>query len=875
MKTDKNIKPPKFFVWILSNLLSDYTKSVLLGDLEEEYFLRIEKGSKFYADCWYIKHTVKSIPKLFSHFVYWGITMFKNYFKIGFRNLSKQKSYSFINVIGLVIGLTSCMIISLFVNFELSYDKYHLDHERIFRVALDIQAKNSNPIFSYTTAQLAPTLKDKYPEVELAARSLTSRNVLVRKDDKIFYEDYFMYADSELLKILNIPLLKGNVEEILNSPQSIVVSEDIAAKYFGEEDPIGNILVINNSQYEITGLLSNSPSNTHLKYQIIASMKILENAEWFTTWSYSQVYTYVKLKEGTDPAEFENKICKIADNYIKDQLEAEGYVFTYFIQNIVDLHLNSYYKGQPLRFEPEPIGNYDSLIIFSIVGLLMLVIASINFMNLTTARSANRAKEVGMRKVIGGKRIQLIFQFLGESATLSFLAFLLSLIATMLLLPLLNEFINNEFKVSDIFTTYNFTTFIVLTILMGILAGSYPAFILSGFRPINVLRSSAILSIKGTIFRKILVVGQFAVSIILIIGTITAYRQIRYMTSQNLGFEKEQKIVIPIRGGISIRDNFETVKSEFLNHSSINGAAAASNVPGRGVATWSTRLTSRAGERDQIMYCLYFDYDVIDEYGIELIAGRNFSKERSADIEGAYIINEAAVEAFGFNPASEILGQRIISGYNQRENEIIGVTKNFHYMGLQNKVEPLIIEFSPVRLRTITLTINTNALDETIGFIEAKWNELFPRNPFEYYFLDEVFDRQYQKELQQQKMFSIFSFLALLIACMGLLGLSAFAAVQRTKEIGIRKVLGASVTSVLKSFSKEFMLLILIANILAWPAAWYLFDSWLQDFAYRIDISIWTFIIAGSFALIITLITISSQAYKAANTNPVEALKYE
>ena len=855
--------------------MSDYTASVLLGDLEEEFFYLAKHKGKTFAAWWYRKNALQSFPRVISHLAYWGITMFKNYFKIGIRNLLKQKGYSFINVAGLVIGLTSCMLISLFVNYELGYDKHHHDYERIFRIGLDIQAKSSNPIFSYTTAMLAPTLKDEYPEVENAARSLTSRNILVRKDDKIFYENNFMFADSELLKILNIPLLKGNLDDILNSPQSIVITEDIAEKYFGTHNPVGQTLTINNRDYEITGLAANAPGATHLKYQIIGSMKRLENAEWFTTWGYSQVYTYVKLKKGTDPAAFEAKISKIADNYIKEELEADGYVFTYFIQNVADLHRNSYYNGQPLRFEPEPIGNYDSLIIFSVIGIVMLVIASINFMNLTTARSANRAKEVGMRKVIGGKRIQLILQFLGESATLSIIAFIISIVCTIILLPILTEFTGTQFSIADLFGTYNFSTFVTLTIIMGFLAGSYPAFVLSGFKPINVLRGSSSLKIKGKLFRRVLVVGQFAVSIILIIGTITAYRQIRFMTNQNLGFEKEQKLVIPIRGGISISENFETIKAEFLTNPSITGATAASNVPGHGVGTWSTRLTSKPGERDQVMFCSYFDFDFIDEYKIDLLAGRNFSRERSTDVEGAYIVNEAAVKAFGFNSADEIIGERIASGYNQRESEVIGVTKNFHYMGLQKEVDPLVMEFSPSQLRTITLTTKAQSLSNIIEYLESKWHEMFPQNPFEYFFLDESFDRQYKKELQLESMFTIFSFLALLIACMGLLGLSSFAAVQRTKEIGIRKVLGASVNSILKSFSKEFLMLVIFANVIAWPIAWYLSNSWLQDFAYRIDLSIGVFILAGIFTFILAIIAISHHAYKAANTNPVDSLKYE
>jgi len=871
-----NNLPPKIAKGLFDILLPKKEREFLMGDLEYLFQEKNQKRGRVYSAIWYWFQIFILIPSLYYNSFHWGVAMFRNYLKIGLRNLQKHKSYSSINIFGLLIGLTSCMLIYLYVGHELSYDEYHSDGDRIYRIALDIKAKNSNPVFAYTTSMLAPALKTNYPEVEFAVRVLTTSNVLVRKDEKIFYEKNYMWTESDLFKILNIPLIKGDINTLLAAPNSLVISKRMAKKYFGNEDPIGEMLVINNTEYGITGIVENSPANTHLKYDLIASILRFEEVDWWTNWSYSQVYTYVKLREDADAKAFENQIVHIADQHVKEELDTYGYTFTYFLQNVSDLHLFSNYNGNPLRFEPEPAGNINSLATLSAVGFLILIIAAINFINLTTAKSTMRAKEVGIRRLTGGKPSQLMTQFMGESLILALITLLLSILLVIMMLPLFNELTELNFELADVINPGNLISFLILGIFMGLLAGIYPAFILSNFHPLNVLRGTFKMNPKGGLFRKFLVVSQFSIAIILIICTLTVNKQINFMLEQELGFDKEQKLIIPLGGGISIRDNYETVIEGFASHPNISGISVSSSVPGRGMSTWSTRLSDKNDQTDQVMYCLYCDYNFINDYDISLIAGRKFTLERSAsDIESAYIINEAAVEAFGFDTNEEALHQRIISGYNQRESEIIGVVENFHYSGLQNKVDPLIIEYSPSQFRIITASMTGGDVSETIEFIENKWRELFPQNPLNYFFLDELFNKQYQEDKKLEKIFSLFAFLGLFVSSIGLFGLTFFSTIRRTKEIGIRKVAGASVFSILRLLSKEFILLIIISSSIAWPVAWYIINSWLENFAYKIDLSIMVFLVSTIISISVAIITISYQTIKAARANPVDSLKYE
>jgi len=623
--------------------------------------------------------------------------------------------------------------------------------------------------------------------------------------------------------------------------------------------------------------MKNYPRNTHLKYDFIASIKTIEDEDWMSNWWGTECYTYIKLKPNVDKELFQAQMINIADDFIGEQIIAKNKSYRFPLQAISDIHLHS-----NLRYEIESPGSITSIIIFSIIGIVILIIACINFMNLVTARSVNRAKEVGLRKVVGGFRSQIITQFLGESFLIALLSITTALIITAISLPYFNDLADTSFSASDFLKTEIALGLFIITLIVGLGAGGYPALFLSNFIAVSTLKGSFKSSPKGTSVRKALVVGQFALSIALIVSTIVIYQQLNFMKNQNLGFDKEQKIVVPMKGGASIRENSEFVKNEFLIHNSITAITASSSVPGRSVSNYGIRLVGKEDDKSQSMFHLYFDADFIHNYNIEIVSGRPFNKEIISDISqkdipesGGFLINESAALALGCKSADEAIGLRLNTGMGGRTGSIIGVTKDFHYRGLQTIVEPLVMEWYPSIFDHLTLTINIDNIKEAQSFIEQKWAELFPSIPFESFFLDSAFNNQYQSNEQMGKIASIFTLLGIFIACLGLLGLASFTAVQRTKEIGICKVLGASIPAIIYLLSKDFTKWILVANIIAWPIAWFAMDSWLQNFAYRTEMQWWVFLLSGGIALLIAVLTVSSQAIKVAFANPIDSLRYE
>jgi putative ABC transport system permease protein len=796
--------------------------------------------------------------------------MLKNYLKIAFRNIIRYKGYSFINIFGLAIAVICCIFIFLYVQQEMSYDKYHADHDRIFRVAEDIQTKTANRIFAPVSPPLAPALKENFPQVEYAGRIIDLSPRLVKYQDKIFYESNGFAVDQEILHIFTIPFLKGNPSEALERPNTLVVTEEMAAKYFGNDDPLGKILKLNDKEYEITGVVDNPPVNTHWKYNFLISLKNYEKSQFMTNWYATMVYTYVKLSAGADVKGFEEQMQHIAHKYVGETLKGWGDVYRYFLQPIADIHLYSH-----IRYEIEPPGNPNMIIIFSTVGLLVLLIACFNFINLTTARSANRAKEVGLRKVVGGQRKQLILQFVGESFILALAALIAAMSFTGLIMPLFNNLLGTHFTPSGLYQLPVLAVMLVLVFFTGLAGGLYPAFILSGFKPVSVLKTSLSTGSTKSPLRRILVVLQFSISIILIIGTIGVHQQLQFMKHRYLGFDKEQKLVIPFGGGIRIDNNYKTIKDQYLQHSGILNASASSSVPGRDVSNFAIKLVGEQDDKNQSMFHLYFDTDFISNYNIKIIGGRAFDAEMLTDEGKTCLINRAALKAFGWRSPQQAPGKVLNTGYGARDLRIIGVTENFHYRGLQFQVEPLVMEWNPRMLTTMTLTVNTNNLGETLAFAEKTWKSLFPGHPFEYYFLDEDFNKQYLAEERTGALFGVFTILGQFIACLGLLGLAAFTTQQRTKEIGVRKVLGASIPGITFLVSKEFLKWVILANIIAWPAAYIAVNKWLSSFAYRAPIGIWSFIVSALLALLVAIVTVSYQSIRAAAANPMEALRYE
>lgn len=792
--------------------------------------------------------------------------MFKNYLKIAFRNLLRNKAHSFINILGLAIGMTCCIVIFLYVSQELSFDHYHKDAGRIYRIPTVVKSGAEEKSFARGLTPLIPVLRKDFPEVETAARFhyWSTSNVKVEYDDQVFIENSLMVTEPELFRVFTIPFLLGDPASALDRPGAIVITKEIADKIFPTQNPLGKSLKVNGNEYEITGVVENAPENTHLRYDIMLSLKTVESELNMENWGWTGFYSYVKLAPHADPKAFENKIRKIAHTYIGDELDKLGIEFLLFLQPLRDIHLHS-----NLHREIKPPGNVMYVTIFSAVGLLILLVACINFINLATARSGARAKEIGVRKVMGAQRVQLINQFVWEFFCVTIIAFLVAILMLEFSLPYFNAFAGKHFTTSTLLQPAILTVLIGFVLFVGMAAGSYPALFLSRFKPVQVFQQFSQGGAAGSRVRKMLVVWQFAISIALIIGTILIYEQVGFMKNKNLGFDQNQKLILPVRLG----DNFETVKKEFLRYPGITGATASTNVPGRIDNSLVTKLVGDENKQGWTILYNFVDYDFISEYGLELIAGRAFQRDMATDAAMAFVVNETAVSTFGFSTPEEALGKRLTRG--GESGPIIGVVKDFHIAGLQHQIPPHIMQLRTGDFPILTLTVRTENLSGTLDFVRKKWQERQLGSTFSYFFLDDDFNRQYGAEERMGTLFSVLTVLGIVIAVLGLFGLASFMAEQRTKEVGIRKVLGATVTNVTALLSKDFVKPVLFANLLAWPVAWVTMHEWLQNFAYRINIGWWVFALAGGLALVIAVLTVSAQAIKAAFANPVDSLRYE
>ena len=788
--------PPKIAERILRLILPDAGWDTPLGDFEE-YYKKIvrEKGSS-HARFWYWSQIVKLIPAKISNSLYWRLIMFSNYVKMAFRNIKRHKIYSFINIMGLAIGMACCILVFMYVHHELSFDRYHNDGERIFRIAQKIQKEAAELETARVATPLIPAVRESFPEVEFAARfQLATWDSLVERGETKYYEDWVMIADNDIFDVFTIPFIRGNPKKALERPRTAVLTEKIAQKYFSHDDPVGETLILWGNPVEVTGVVANYPKNTHLKYDIIISLNGFERIWNLDNWGWTGFYAYIKLQPNVDPKNFEKKIRHIADTYAKEKLEEWGEDLSFFLQPIDSIHLHS-----KLVSEIGSPGNPRDINIFSVIGIFILLISCINFTNFSTARSTKRAKEVGVRKVVGAHRTQLASQFLLESMLASFVSLVVSLIVVVVSLPYFNMLTGQNFERNDLFKPMILLSLLGFSLCVGLMAGSYPAFFLSRFLTVNVLKGSKGHDSKGNLLRKVLVVTQFSITIILIIGTLSVYKQIGFMKNKYLGFDKHQKLIVPA----AIKDRYESVKNEFLNYPSITGATACWNVPGRLANLIEARLVGGIEEKTQSMNFYYMDSGFFPEYKIEMMAGRPFQKELRTDIDNAFILNETASLAFGFSSPEEAIGLRMYEGGSGGIGTIIGVTEDFHYKGLQTKVEPLVLQYRPDFFSYLSLTVGTDELSKIISFVEKKWNELQLGGLFTYFFLDEDFDRHYQSEESLGRLYATLTFLAVFISCLGLAGLSSFSAEQRTKEIGIMKILGASVPNVMLLLVSEF-----------------------------------------------------------------------
>ncbi len=809
--------------------------------------------------------------------------MIKNYFTIAWRNLVKNKVYSFLNITGLAVGLASFLLIALYMMDELSYDRYNEKADRIYRINSDIRFGGGDlhlPVSSDMMGQLM--IKD-YHSIEQYTRIYNSNGPKLIKKDKAFINEYNVAnVDSTFFDVFTIPAISGNTHMALNEPNTVVITESTAKKYFGKTDVLGKTIETNDEKnpiYKITAVVKDIPVNSHFHFDFMFSMKN-SNYEWGQLTSHN-FHTYLLLKRGTDYKALEKNFAQYIDKYVlpsvrqfikissMDDFNKSGNRLEYTLIPLTKIHLYS-----DRSFELSPSGNIQYVYIFSAVALFILLIACINFMNLTTARSASRAKEVGIRKVLGTERKYLIFQFLTESTLMAFFSLVLAIVSAYLVLPVFNDVASKSMTLRSLFSPYILPLLILLPALVGIVAGSYPAFFLSAFRPIEVLKGKLKLGGKSVSLRSVLVVFQFATSIILIVGTLVIYKQLHFIQSKDLGYSKDQ--VLSVRNSYVLGDKTESFKNSVLQMNGVISATVSGFLP----VTNSSRTDNTYFKNATLdikegldMQNWSVDYDYFKTLGIQVIRGRGFSKDYGSD-SSAVVINETTASILGY---PDPVGKKIYrsEGPNQLYTfTIIGVVKNFNFESLKQGIGPLSFVLGK-RAWMVSFKVNTANTKGLIKNIEAKWKEMSPTMPFNYTFLDDSFNEMYASEQRVGKIAIIFSTLAILIACLGLFGLATFIAEQRTKEIGIRKVLGASVQGIVRLLSKDFLKLVLVSFVIAAPLSLWFMNRWLSDFVYRIPLEWWIVGLAGVVAMIIALITVSFQAIKAAVANPVKSLKTE
>ena len=812
--------------------------------------------------------------------------MFKNHLQLAIRNLFKRKGYSLLNIFGLAIGITCCLLIFQHVAYERSYERFNSNAGQVVRLRLDAWQQGRLAWQSATVyPAIAPAMKKEFPEVEDYCR-LIDANFLITNDANHakFKETKGYFADPSALDILGVTLIKGNPATALDGPNKILLSESTARKYFGNEDALGKRLTVREGQpitVEVTGVYKEYPDNSHLILHHLISYATLDEqirlggdstrpAE--TSWNWYDFYAYLKLKPGADWKALQAKLPAFADRHINNQewLKKNNNKNELYLIPLTDIHLYSNYNQ-----EAEVNGNGRAVGFLFMIAFFIIVIAWVNYTNLATSRSLERAKEVGVRKVLGALKNHLVLQFMTESLLLNLLSLSFALIAALLLTGPFNNLIGSG-GTSSFHLPLNYTLeFAVLFLAGTLLSGAYPAFVLSGYHPITVLKGMFRNSGQGQVLRKTLIVGQFAVSVILIAGTILVYQQVQYMRSQQLGANINQTLVLEgaaAQQDSLYRNTFQPFKTQMLQLSGVRSITASSNVMGQEI--YWTNGCRRVGQDTRTAVTIYhlgIDYDFVPAYEMKLVAGRNFSKDFPTDKQ-AVLLNQRASDLLGFTNAADAIGKKVNQGGDTVT--VVGVLADYHHQGLQKVIDPMMVHLQPYRRNYYSVKITAHP-QQTITAIEKMWNSYFPNDPFKYFFLDESFAQQYKADVRFGEVFGLFASLAILIACFGLLGLSAYNVLQRTKEIGIRKVLGASVQSLVFTLSKEFLYLVLISLLIAVPLTWWVMDSWLQDFAYRISIQWWVFAMAGILAIAIALVTVGIQALKAAVANPVKSLRTE
>lgn len=811
--------------------------------------------------------------------------MLLNYLKVALRNLMRHLSFSAINLIGLSVGLACCLSIYLFVQDELQYDRFVKKSGQIYRLVNQRSSEGKQNQFAVTPPAFGPALKANFPEVMQMTRLFALGNKpLVTYQDKKFFESDILLADSTFFDVFAYPLTRGNPKEVLLGANTLVISESMARKYFGNQDPLNKLLTLGGPgsvPFRVTGVMKDLPAQSHLAVNAVGSLSTLKAstpAGVLESWRWQQFYTYIVLPGGYDPMRLQAKLPDLLKRLAKPELDKLNISYQSRLQPLTDIHLRS----SDLEYDIARKGNIRYVYALIAIAVFALLIACFNFMNLSTARSMTRAKEVGLRKAIGADRSQLIGQFLGESLLLTTAAMGIALAVTAILLPVFTAWVGKSLSLSLLIQPQFLAGLLLAILVVGGLAGVYPAFFLSNFRPVQVLTGSRVLSSKqGAVsLRKTLVVLQFAASTVLIISTAVVFWQLRYIQQKDLGFANEQAIVLPLRTQ-AMRDGYETLKTDLLRNPAIRAATACYGIPGGLFAGDGIKLPGNEAEIATNMFII--DTDYIPTMGMHMVAGRNFSRTFGTDQEEGFILNETAVRNFGFGTPQQALGKEILwpkwvhrnPADTLKRGKIIGVVNDFNYKSLHQTIEPLVLHIFPAVFSSLVVRVQPDDLQTTLDFLKAEWQKQAPDWPFEYQIVDQQFAAFYRSEQLFGTLFSLFTGLSIFIACLGLFGLATFMAQQRTKEIGVRKVLGASVASITLLLSKDFLKLVVIAIIVASPIAWYVMTKWLADFAYRIDMAWWMFAGAGLLAVGIAFVTVSFQSIKAALANPIKSLRRE
>jgi putative ABC transport system permease protein len=873
-----SVHPPKLAKKILEKLQYDDVWKTTVGDFDEYFHYLAEKEGAIKAKQWYWRQIFRYAPSKITHKFYWSVAMFLNYIKISFRNLKKHKGYSFINIFGLAAGLICFVLIGLFVQYELSYDSFHENSDRTYRIIAQ-QPDNEymgSDMFALTPTAMAATMKSDFPEVE-AATYFGNTRTLLSIEDQTFREPGVI-ADGDFFQIFSYQWYEGNPESALNDPNSIILTNSLANKLFGRDKALGKSIDQTYGTWKtvtktVTGVISDPPENSHFTFQYVVNDQTTPYYQYnLDEWSNTNYYTFITLQEGVSKEVFSEKLPGFAKNYIGSSDYYKNLpekLPIHSLQPLEDIHLHS----KSLNFNPASSGDINTVYMFSAIAIIILLIACVNYMNLSTARSLNRSKEIGVRKVVGAIRANLVVQFLSEAVVISLVSLGLSVLFIALVLPIFSDLIDRELT-SQIFLQWDFWALTLAAGFgVGIISGSYPAFFTSNQKPSLIFKSHVRGGQKTSLLRNALVIGQFTVTIILLIGSIVVFQQLNFLRNADTGLNRDQVVAVSTNDE-GLWDRFETFKSELVKNPSIQMVSSSQFEPTYMSSRTVVKEWSGRQEGEELSaYISPVGFDFIEMFDIEIIQGRSFSEDQFTETQADYIINEAAIRELGWTK-EEAIGKSFTAWGNS--GTIVGVARNFNFLSLHQKIEPLAIMLAPAyNHRYILVKINGGQTQQTLSDIQEVVASFSPEYPFSYTFLDDSYNNLYNREIQLSTIFNYFTFLALIIASLGLFGLATFVTEQRTKEIGIRKVLGANVFQILTLLNKDFLKLVAFSFIIAAPAGWFLSNNWLQDFAYRIEVGPAIILLSALLAFGIALITISFKSIKTAIANPINSLKSE